>query len=244
MANESDRLTGVDLRRFRDRHDAGARLAERLRDALEARPAVTIHRDDLIVLALPRGGVPVADEVSRALGAPLDLLIVRKLGVPGQEELAFGAIATGGVRILNHALVRALGLDETQIQAVASREQLELARRESLYRRDQPPLVVKDKTVIIVDDGLATGATMRAAVASIRALAPRRIIVAVPVAAPEICREFRSQDHSTSCECLLTPDDFQAVGEWYDDFSPTTDDEVLQLLALNRNRLPACRSHR
>lgn len=229
MAVDFNGQTNDDSPRFRDRRDAGRRLASLL--------SQYAGREDLIVLALPRGGVPVGYEVARALGAPLDLVMVRKLGVPGQEELAFGAIASHGVRILNDSLVRALGLGDRQIEEITSRQQIELARREKLYRRDQPALPVKDKTVIIVDDGLATGATMHAAVTSVSALAPRQVIVAVPVAAPETCREFCSQAQSLTCHCLLTPEDFQAVGLWFDDFSQTTDEEVSRLLALSRDHL-------
>jgi predicted phosphoribosyltransferase len=205
---------------FRDRRDAGRQLAARL-----ARYA---GRADLLVLALPRGGVPVAYEVARALHAPLDVFVVRKLGVPGREELAMGALASGGVRVLNQEVVHALQIPEEVIDEVTAAEQAELERRERAYRDDRPPPEVHGRTVFIVDDGLATGSTMHAAVAALRQLDPARIIVAVPVAAPEACADFEGEADETVC--AETPQPFYAVGLWYGDFSQTTDDEVHELL--------------
>jgi predicted phosphoribosyltransferase len=206
---------------FRDRRAAGRLVAAKL-----ARYA---ERPDVVVLALPRGGVPVAYEVAQALDAPLDVFVVRKLGLPGHEELAMGAVATGGVRVLNEQIVRALSLPPDLIDAVAAREQQELARRERLYRGDRPPLDVRGRTVILVDDGLATGATMHAAIEALRAQQPARIVVAVPTAAPETCEALRAK--ADEVVCAITPEPFYAVGLWYDDFSQTSDDEVRQLLA-------------
>ncbi|HEY8600482.1 MAG TPA: phosphoribosyltransferase [Thermomicrobiales bacterium] len=205
---------------FRDRRDAGRRLASLLAH----------HTGDprVLVLALPRGGVPVAYEVARALGTPLDLFLVRKLGVPGQEELALGAIATGGIRVLNDELVRELRLSARAIDAIAEREDRELARRERAYRGDRPAPAVRERVVILVDDGLATGATMRAAVLALRRQAPAHLVVAVPVAASEICTAFRAEVDEVVC--AVTPIPFHAVGTWYEDFTQTTDDEVRDLL--------------
>jgi predicted phosphoribosyltransferase len=174
----------------------------------------------VIVLALPRGGVPVAYEVALALSAPLDIFIVRKLGLPGHEELAIGAIASGGVRVLNNDIIRALKIPQRVIDTVAQRELQELERRERAYRGDRPAPEVRDRTVILIDDGLATGASMRAGVAGLRTLNPAQIVVAVPTAAPEV-------DHIV---CAMTPEPFYGVGRWYEDFSQTTDDEVRMLL--------------
>ena len=207
---------------FRDRDDAGRKLGRALADKLG-------RRDDLIVLGLPRGGVPVAAHVAEALGAPLDVFIVRKLGVPGHEELAMGAIASGGVRVLNEDVLRHIPVPKPMIEAVASREQTELVRREASYRGSKPPLDVRGKTVVVVDDGLATGSTMRAAVRALRAMDAGSIIVAVPVAARETCEEFRAE--VDDIVCLRTPEPFQAVGLWYEDFTQTTDEEVHELLA-------------
>ena len=181
------------------------------------------------MLALPRGGVPVAYEVARALDAPLDVFVVRKLGLPGQEELAMGAVATGGVRVLNEQLVRALRIPDDVIEAVTASERAELERRERLYRGDRPPLDVRGRTVILVDDGLATGATMQAAIQALRPQQPARIVVAVPTAAWETCEALKVQ--ADEVVCAVTPDPFYAVGMWYEDFSQTTDDEVRALLA-------------
>src|SRR6184192_450752 len=207
--------------RFRDRDEAGELLGRELARRLE-------QRDDVVVLALPRGGVPVGYGVARALDVPLDVFIVRKLGVPGHEELAMGAIASGGVRVLNREVLGWLPLPQKTIDQVADREQQELERREREYRGSRPPLDVHNKTVIVVDDGLATGSTMRAAVQALRKMQPRAIIVAVPVAATQTCDEFRSE--GIDLVCLRTPEPFQAVGLWYDDFSQTTDEEVHELL--------------
>src|SRR5687768_1307277 len=209
--------------RFRDRREAGKALARRL-DHLR-------DEEDLIVLALPRGGVPVAYEVARALDAPLDVFIVRKLGVPGHEELAMGAIASGGVRVINEDVLRFVTVSPKTIDAVAAREEKELERREKSYRGGKPPLDVTGKRVVVVDDGLATGATMRAAVQALRKMNAREIIVAVPVAAAETCAEFRPT--VDKLVCLRAPLHFQAVGLWYDDFSQTSDEEVHDLLARN-----------
>jgi erythromycin esterase-like protein/predicted phosphoribosyltransferase len=205
---------------FRDRQEAGRLLAAKL--------TAYANRRDVIVLALPRGGVPVAYEVARAIGAPLDVFVVRKLGVPGYEELAMGAVATGGVRVLNDQLVSRLGIPDHLIDAVAARERQELARRERLYRTGRPPLDVRGRTVILVDDGLATGATMHAAIAALRQLHPARIVVAVPTASPEACEEMKAEVDEVIC--AITPEPFQAVGQWYQDFSQTTDEEVHDLL--------------
>lgn len=214
--------------RFRDRTHAGRRLAE------ELRPYAT--RPNLLVLALPRGGVPVAVEVTEALNAPLDIFLVRKLGLPGHEEYAMGAIASGGIRVINEELVATLSIPESVIDAVAEREQRELERREREYRGDRPKPALRGQTVILVDDGLATGASMRAAVEALRTEHPERLVVAVPVAAPETCDAFR--DLVDDIVCAITPEPFQAVGLWYDDFSQTTDDEVRELLARAARRQP------
>ena len=206
---------------FRDRRDAGRLLAEKL--------AAYANRPDVLVLALPRGGVPVAYEVAHRLGAPLDVFVVRKLGVPGHEELAMGAVATGGVRVLNDQLVEQLGIPDQMIDAVAARERQELARRERLYRGGRPPPDVRGRTVILVDDGLATGATMYAAIEALRKQNPGRIVVAVPTASPDTCGEMKAK--ADDVICAITPDPFQAVGRWYQDFSQTSDEEVADLLA-------------
>ena len=206
---------------FRDRHDAGRVLAERL--------AAYANRPDVLVLALPRGGVPVAYEVARALGAPLDVFVVRKLGVPGYEELAMGAVATGGVRVLNDQLIERLSIPDHMIDAVTARERQELARRERLYRGGRPPPDISGRSVILVDDGLATGATMKAAIEALRQQNPARIVVAVPTAAPETCEEMKAK--ADDVICAITPEPFEAVGRWYQDFSQTTDEEVGALLA-------------
>lgn len=207
--------------RFRDRREAGGALARAL--------AAYADRPDVQVLALPRGGVPVAFEIARALHAPLDVFIVRKLGVPGREELAMGAIASGGVRVVNDDVVRILRISNATLDSVAAQESQELARRSRAYRGDRPPLDVTGAVVIIVDDGLATGATMRAAVTALKQMGPRRIVVAVPVGAPETCAELR--DLADEVICAMTPSLFFAVGAWYRDFSQTTDDEVRELLS-------------
>jgi putative phosphoribosyl transferase len=205
---------------FRDRREAGRFLAGKL-----------IHyanRRDLLVLALPRGGVPVAFEVARALKAPLDVFLVRKLGVPGHEELAMGAIASGNVCVLNNDVVRELRIPKHVIDEVARREQRELERREQDYRGDRSAPELENRTLILVDDGLATGSTMRAAVAALRRRNPSRIVVAVPVGAPETCAEF--QDEADEAICAMEPEPFYSVGLWYRDFSQTSDEEVRTLL--------------
>jgi len=210
---------------YRDRIEAGKLLAAHL--------AHYANRDDLLVLALPRGGVPVAYEVAKALRAPLDIFLVRKLGVPGYEELAMGAIATGGVRILNDDVVEQLFIPAGVIDSVSANELRELERRERAYRGNRPEPEVRGKTVILVDDGLATGSTMRAAVAALRQQRPARIIVAVPVSAPQTCDEYRMG--VDEIVCATTPEPFYGVGRWYKDFSQTTDEEVRDLLEQGRN---------
>ena len=210
---------------FANRREAGRILASLLMKYAD--------RDDVLVLALPRGGVPVGFEVAQALRAPLDVFIVRKLGVPGHDELAMGAIATGGVRVLNDDVVMSLELEPEVIDTVAAREEKELARRERLYRGARPAPDVHGRTVILVDDGLATGSTMRAAVAALRKQGPARIVVAVPVAAPETCEEFKTE--VDEAVCAATPRMFNGVGRWYEDFSQTTDEEVHELLAQARS---------
>ncbi len=206
--------------RFRDRTEAGRRLAEVLRPYAGS--------PNLLVLALPRGGVPVGYEVARALHAPLDVLLVRKLGVPGHEELAMGAIASGGVRIVSEDVTAMLGIPDRVIATVAAVEEKELQRREQLYRDGRPPPNVRGRVVILVDDGLATGATMRAAAAALRTQGPEWLVVAVPVAPPETCEALGAV--ADDVVCALSPEPFVAVGAWYDDFSQTTDDEVRVLL--------------
>ena len=206
--------------RFRNRIDAGRRLAEKL--------AAYANRSDVLVLGLPRGGVPVGFEVARALGAPLDVFLVRKLGVPGYEELAMGAVASGGGRVLNDEIVRGLGISEHEIDAAVARELEELARREQLYRGDRPPPDIEGRTVILVDDGLATGATMRAASQALRQQHPARIVVGVPTASPDTCEALKAE--ADNVVCAMTPEPFFAVSHWYEDFTQTTDDEVRHLL--------------
>ncbi len=219
--------------RFRDRFDAGQHLATSL-----ARYA---GLPDLVVLALPRGGVPVGYEVAKALQAPLDVMLVRKLGVPGHKELAMGAIASGGVRVTSN-VVRALGIPDRVIARAAAREQRELERRERAYRGDRPPADITGRTVIIVDDGLATGSTMRAAVSGLRARNPKRLVVAAPVAAAETCESLRQEVDEVVC--TLTPAPFFAVGQWYHDFSQFTDEDVRELLLRAADDLLAAPSSR
>jgi predicted phosphoribosyltransferase len=211
----------MNQRPFSNRSEAGRLLATKL--------ASYADHPDVLVLALPRGGVPVAYEVARALNAPLDVFLVRKLGVPGYEELAMGAIATGGVRVLNDQLVDGLRIPDYIVDEIAGWEQRELIRRERLYRGDRPPPDVRGRTVILVDDGLATGATMLAAVKALRQMQPARIVVAVPTASPETCDLLRIE--ADDVICAITPEPFHAVGLWYEDFSQTTDEEVRELLA-------------
>lgn len=210
----------VSSQTFRDRVEGGEVLAGRLLDYRD--------RDDAIILALPRGGVPVAHEVARALHVPFDVYVVRKLGVPGHEELAMGAIASGGARQVNRDVVEALGIPATVIDAVASAEQVELERRERAYRGSRAPLNLAGRTVILVDDGLATGSTMRAAVTAVRQQQPARVIVAVPVGAVSTCADLATE--ADDVVCVRTPEPFVAVGLWYRDFSATTDDEVRSIL--------------
>jgi len=213
---------------FQDRREAGRVLATRLMQYA--------NRPDVVVLALPRGGVPVGYEVARALHAPLDVFVVRKLGLPGQEELAMGAIASGGVRVLNEDLVRALGIPPQVIERVTAEEERELERRERDYRDGRPPIDVRGKTVILVDDGLATGSSMRVAAEALRKKGPARIVVAVPVAASATCEEFASEVDQVIC--AATPQPFWAVGQWYRDFSQTTDEEVRDLLRRANQPVP------
>ncbi len=189
-------------------------------------------RPDVLVLGLPRGGVPVAAEVAGGLGAPLDVFVVRKLGVPGHDELAMGAIASGGVRVLNRAVVDGLDIEPAVIERVAARELKELERRDTAYRDGRPPPDLAGKIVIVVDDGLATGATMRAAVSAVRAMGPARVVVAVPVGARRTCHEL--EEVADEVVCARMPATFQAVGQWYADFSPTTDAEIRRLLSESR----------
>jgi putative phosphoribosyl transferase len=205
---------------FLNRSDAGRELAAQLVEYA--------GRDDVVVLALPRGGVPVGYEAAAALGAPLDVFLVRKLGVPGHKELALGAIASGGVRVINEPVVESLGISEEVIEDVEAEERRELERRERAYRDGRPPLDLSGKTVILVDDGVATGSTMRAAVAAVRRLGPARVVVAVPVGAIDTCAELEQE--ADAVVCLATPEPFFGVGLWYEDFSQTTDDEVRELL--------------
>lgn len=213
--------------RFVDRREAGAALAAMLQHHA-GRPGV-------VVLALPRGGVPVGYEVAEALGAALDIFLVRKLGMPGHPEFAMGAIASGGVRVLSDDVVRMYGISAEAIERVARAEQAELERREREYRQNHAAVDVKDKTVILVDDGLATGSTMRAAVQAVRRQSPARVIVAAPVGAPSTCAEFRSL--ADEVVCARTPEPFSAVGLWYQDFTQTSDDEVQSLLRTHAGKL-------
>jgi predicted phosphoribosyltransferase len=214
---------------FRDRHEAGQHLASYL-----TRYA---GRQDVLVLGLPRGGAPVAVEVARALHVPLDVLLVRKMGVPGHEELAMGAIASGGVQVRNDAVVDDFGIPDQVIAAVAAREQQELARRERAYRGDRLPPDVRGKAVILVDDGLATGTTMRAAIAAVRAHGPAQLVVAVPTIAGESLQAFRAL--ADLLVWVIAPEPFLAVGLWYEDFAPTSDAEVCDLLARAAGELSA-----
>ena len=208
---------------FRDRREAGRRLAERLRPI-----AATT---DLVVLGLPRGGIPVAFEVASAFDAPLDVCVVRKLGVPGHEEVAMGAIASGGVQMLDARLIRALQIPRYEVERTLAREQLELDRRERAYRSGRSTMEVRGRTVILVDDGLATGASMSAAVTALRRRDPRAIVVAAPVAARSACAALgRVAD---ACICVAIPEPFYGVGQWYSDFEQTTDEQVRELLAVN-----------
>jgi putative phosphoribosyl transferase len=208
------------MERFTDRRDAGRVLAKKL--------SAYADRTDVIVLSLPRGGVPVGYEVALALHAPLDIFLVRKLGLPGREELAMGAIASGGIRVLNNDIIRVLNVPEEVINIVARNELQELQRREHNYRGDRPTPELRDRNVILIDDGLATGASMRAAVIGVRAQHPARIVIAVPVAAPETCDAF--QFEVDEMVCGMTPEPFYGLSRWYEGFSQTTDEEVRMFL--------------
>jgi predicted phosphoribosyltransferase len=206
---------------FHDRRHAGRVLASVLGGYRQ--------RSDVLVLALPRGGVPVGFEVAEALHAPLEVFIVRKLGAPGHEEYAIGAIASGGVRVLNQNVLRLLHLDEATVEAITRSEQRELERREQLYRGERPAPEVRGRTVILVDDGLATGQTMLAAIKALKTQRPQRLVVAVPTAAADTCEDLRAE--ADDVICASTPEPFRAVGLWYEDFSQTSDEEVRELLA-------------
>jgi putative phosphoribosyl transferase len=211
---------------FKDRTAAGQVLAVKL--------AAYANRADVLVLALPRGGVPVAFEVAQALNAPLDVFVVRKLGVPGQKELAMGAIASGGIRILNEDIIREEKIDELAIDKVTAKEQQELDRRQSLYRGDRPKPVIQGRTIILIDDGLATGATMRAAIAALQKQQPAKIVVAVPISSPQIYQQIKSLVDEIIC--ADTPSPFYCVGLWYEKFPQTSDKEVRHLLNQAANR--------
>lgn len=215
--------------RFRDRIQAGRRLAARLAHYAEDPVAV--------VLALPRGGVPVAFEVAEALNLPLDVFLVRKLGLPGHEELAMGAVASGGVRVLNDEVLERGGVPDAVLDAVTAHERAVLEQRERSYRGDRPPLSVAGRTVLLVDDGLATGSSMKAALAGLARLEPARVVVAVPVAPPETVREI--QHLADEVVCIHAPEGFTAVGSWYEEFGQTSDEEVHELLARAARRAPA-----
>ncbi len=208
------------MERFKDRREAGRVLARKL--------SAYAGQTDVIILALPRGGVPVAYEVALALNAPLDIFLVRKLGLPGREELAIGAIASGGIRVLNEDIIRVLGVPEEVINIVARNELQELQRREHNYRGDRPAPELRGRKVILIDDGLATGASMRAAVVGVRAQHPARIVIAVPAAAPELCNAF--QFEVDEMVCAMTPEPFYGLSRWYEDFSQTNDEEVRMFL--------------
>lgn len=223
--NVACRLTLMAPHAFHDRTDAGRTLARLL-----ARHA---NRPDAVVLALPRGGVPVGFEVAQALHLPLDVFVVRKLGVPGDEEHAMGALASGGVRVLDGRIVRAAGISDAAVEAIVHAEAQELERRERLYRHGLPPPSVQGRTVILVDDGLATGSTMRAAVKALRRKKPERIVVAVPTGAPSTCEALRRQ--ADEVVCAMVPDEFGGVSLWYEHFEQTSDEDVLALLARARN---------
>ena len=212
---------------FANRAEAGRSLAWRLERYA--------NRDDVVVLGIPRGGVPVAFEVATALSAPLDVFLLRKLGVPGQEELAFGAIASGDVRVLDREILRTLSISPSEVERITARAEHELKRREIIYRGNQPPLSVAGKTVILVDDGIATGASLLAGIRALRQSRPANIVVAVPVAPPPVCERLaREVDEIV---CVVTPEPFGAVGQFYDDFSQVEDEEVFQLLERNQQTL-------
>jgi putative phosphoribosyl transferase len=233
MAYPNTRTDSADAR-FADRKEAGVELAAKLR--------AYKGRDDVVVLALPRGGVPVAFEIAEALDAPLDIFVVRKLGMPGHPEFAIGAIASGGVRVLNEDAVHWYAVPESAIEAVARQELAELERREREYRQGRPLIDLRGRVAILVDDGLATGATMRAAVQAVRALGPSRVVVAVPVGAQEACDEFADITDETLCARM--PEPSTAVGLWYRDFSQTTDEEVRDLLRRHAEHVQSTRRRR
>lgn len=214
------------LTRFRDRSHAGRILGDAL--------ARTIEGEDVLVLGLPRGGIPVASEVAHRLKAQLDVFLVRKLGMPGHEELAMGAIATGGVRVVNEEVVHGLGVPQDVVDAVAQTEAIELKRREEAYRGRRPVPRIEGRTVVLVDDGFATGSTMRAAARALRRMNPSRLVLAAPVGAPDTCDSLRAE--ADDVVCLVAPEGFRAVGLWYEDFEQTTDDEVRALLAAGTER--------
>jgi putative phosphoribosyl transferase len=211
---------------FRDRREAGEKLAQKL----------TSYRDraDVLVLALPRGGVPVAFELARELNLPLDVFVVRKLGVPWQPELAMGAVASGGIRFLNREVVQGLGVSEEEISETTTREEESVRQREALFRNGRPAPQIAGKTILLVDDGLATGSSMRAAVAALRQLGPARIVIVVPVGSAGTCRELERE--ADEVVCLVTPEPFWAVGQWYADFSPTSDEQVQELLQHSKHQ--------
>jgi len=218
------------MKKFRNRTEAGLLLARKI-GGLKG-------RDDIVVLGLPRGGVPVAYEVAEALDAPLDVFVVRKLGVPGHEELAMGAIASGGASVLSERTIKAFHVEQLALERVVAAERAELERREKQYRGDRPPVDVENKTVIVVDDGLATGASVLAAIHALKERNPKRIIVAVPVCSALTAAELDRRD-GVWCVCVMAPDPFYAVGLWYEDFSQTTDQEVKSLLARAEERVGA-----
>jgi predicted phosphoribosyltransferase len=211
-----------------DRREGGRVLARKLK--------AFAGRTDVVVLGLPRGGVPVAYEVASALRAPLDVFLVRKLGMPGAEELAFGALASGGLRLVDESLLRRYGVSAEEVERIAERERRELDRRERAYRGGRPPLPLRGRVVLLVDDGLATGSSMTAAILALRGVAPARIVAAAPVAPPDTCERLR--EIADTVVCVLTPDPFEAVGRWYRDFDQTTDEEVRELLARARAERP------
>ena len=216
---------------FRDRRAAGQSLAEMLSEYR--------GRSDAIVIAIPRGGVPVGYEVAKALDLPFDVFIVRKLGVPGHEELALGAVASGGGVVLNDSIVESLGISRATIEGVLEKEQLELRRREEIYRGNRPAIAFKDKVILLIDDGLATGASIMAACQAIQHHHPAKIIVASPIASSEACDAIEAILGSETCVCALTPDPLYSIGTWYQDFSQTNDDEVTELLELRRTEMLA-----
>jgi len=216
------------VQRFRDRREAGEKLGKEL--------AAYANRSDVIVLGLARGGLPVAFQVAKRLDAPMDVFLVRKLGVPGREELAMGAIASGGIRVVNDDVVRSVGLSEQDIEEVAEREQQELERREKMYRGDRTSPELEGRTIILVDDGMATGASMKSAVQAVKQTRPAAVVVAVPTAAPQTVEEISGE--VDDIVCLTTPQPFMAVGTWYEDFSQTSDEEVKHFLERAAEKLP------